>query len=293
MATTIGLSLFQSMPWPGLRDVLRDAEARGFDQIWFADHLMAFPKGGVLLEAWTALAAAAAVTERIRLGTAVTNIGYRNPALLAREAVTVDQISDGRLELGIGAAGTREQDPAVAGVDDFTPRERAERFDEFVACVDTLLRGASSFAGRYYRSDGFDTGGHLVQRPRPPLTLAAHGPSSLRTTARFADRWSVIVGTNFAVGGLESEVRRLGERLDELAAAEGRDPSSILRSGYVGRTGEPYWESAGALEDLIGRYREAGIDEFVFAYPTGWVGEMMGDPSGFLDLLAAVRGERM
>lgn len=285
--TTIGLALFQSIPWPELAGAAREAEQRGFEQLWLADHLMAFPRGGVLLEAWTTLSALAAVTDTIRLGTGVTNISYRNPAVLAKQAMTADQISAGRLELGIGAAGTREQDPAVAGIVDFGPRERAERFEEFVAAVDALLRGASSFEGRYYTSAGFSTGPHLVQHPRPPLTLAAHGTSSLRTAARYADRWSVIVGTNFAVGGLEDDVRRLGARLDELAVAAGRDPSSIVRSGYVGRTGEPYWESVGALRDLIARYREAGLDEFVFPYPAGWLTDVIGEPSAFLDRLAA------
>ena len=98
---------------------------------------------GTLLEPWTLLGALAVSTERVRIGTLVTNITYRNPALLAKQAITIDHISSGRLEIGIGAAGTQRDDARVAGVAEWTLSERAERFEEFVELVDTALRGES------------------------------------------------------------------------------------------------------------------------------------------------------
>src|ERR687896_1906691 len=131
-------ALLQNRPFDLLLADARLLEDAGFDTVWVGDHLMSFPKIGTLLEAWTLLGALAAATDRIRLGTLVTNITYRNPALLAKEAISVDHVSGGRLELGLGAAGTRRDDARVAGVDEWTVSERADRFDEFVEAIDTL-----------------------------------------------------------------------------------------------------------------------------------------------------------
>jgi alkanesulfonate monooxygenase SsuD/methylene tetrahydromethanopterin reductase-like flavin-dependent oxidoreductase (luciferase family) len=279
----------QNEPLDTLKGRWRAIEDAGFDSLWLIDHLMEFPKMGALLEAWTTLAALATSTSRIRIGTLVTNITYRNPALLAKEAITVDHLSAGRLELGVGAAGTRPADAHVAGVEDWTGAERVGRFGEFVEMLDGLLAGRiQAYEGRYYRTKGFARGPWPVQQPRPPLSIAAHGPKTLRVAARFADTWNGMAG--FGRTG-EDLVRFLSEcnaRLDELAEENGRQPGDIRRSVLVLNSGFRWWESTEALSDFLGTMRETGMQDFVFYYPP--YGDAAGaiDASGLLTLLADV-----
>jgi alkanesulfonate monooxygenase SsuD/methylene tetrahydromethanopterin reductase-like flavin-dependent oxidoreductase (luciferase family) len=259
-------------------------EDAGFHSLWLWDHLMAYPVMGVLLEAWTTLAAMAMSTSRIRIGTLVTNITYRNPAVVAKEAISVDHLSNGRLELGLGAAGTRTDDALVSGIDEWPKGERVERFAEFVEMVSSLTSGeADAYSGRYYKSDRFDRGPWPVQE-RMPLTIAAHGPKTLRVAARHADTWNVSAGFGRRFEGLIEFLREFNPRLDELAAEAGRDPGSIRRSLLVGTSGFDWWRSRQALEDFVGTVREAGTTDLVFAYPRS--GEIEG--SAFIDLLSAL-----
>ena len=190
----VGCVVVQGRPLDALRRDWALVEDAGFHSLWIFDHLMTYPVMGVLLEAWTTLAAMAVETTRVRIGTLVTNITYRNPALLAKEAITVDHLSGGRLELGIGAAGTRTDDALVSGVEAWPTSERVDRFAEFVEMVSQLTAGTSdAYAGRYYRSEHFSRGPWPVQE-RLPLTVAAHGPRTLRVAARHAETWSVSAG---------------------------------------------------------------------------------------------------
>jgi alkanesulfonate monooxygenase SsuD/methylene tetrahydromethanopterin reductase-like flavin-dependent oxidoreductase (luciferase family) len=227
---------------------------------------MAYPVMGVLLEAWTTLAAMAVSTSRVRIGTLVTNITYRNPALLAKEAITIDHLSGGRLELGLGAAGTRADDAAVAGIDEWPKGERVERFGEFVEMVSELTSGAEKYSGRYYRSDRFSAGPWPVQK-RLPITIGAHGPRTLRVAAKHADTWNVSAGFGRALEDLIGFLREYNERLDALAVEEGRRPSDIRRSLLIGGQGYEWWKSQQAFDDFIGSVTETGTSDLVFAYP--------------------------
>jgi alkanesulfonate monooxygenase SsuD/methylene tetrahydromethanopterin reductase-like flavin-dependent oxidoreductase (luciferase family) len=270
--------LLQNRPFEALRSDCLLLEDAGFDAVWVADHIMTFPKMGTLLEPWSLLGALAASTSRIRLGTLVTNITYRNPVLLAKEAVTIDNVSGGRLELGIGAAGTRRDDARVAGVDEWSVAERAARFEEFVELVDGLLTGRlDTYAGTYYRTDAFDRGSWTVQQPRPPLTIAAQGPRTLRVAARFADTWNALAGFGRSGEELLTFLRACNAQLDEFAAEAGRDPGDIRRSLLVMDSGFPWWESPGALADFLGVIASTGIQDFVFYYPP------YGDPAAKID----------
>ena len=260
-------------------------EALGLDTIWLAD-CFADPSvaTGPWFEAWTLLAGLATQTRRIRLGTLITHVVYRNPALLARQAMTVDHLSSGRLELGMGA-GASEQDWAMTGGSTPWPhRERVERLEEAVVIVDRLLReGTASVAGRYYRVDGAMLAPAPVQRPRPPLTIAAHGPASLDIAARYADAWNT-AGTYARLadwgsghrGTTTADVlrltRELSERLDEQAARCGRDPGGIVRSVLAGfewaAAPSAPWSSVAAFREFVGRYRELGFTEFICPEPT-------------------------
>jgi alkanesulfonate monooxygenase SsuD/methylene tetrahydromethanopterin reductase-like flavin-dependent oxidoreductase (luciferase family) len=189
MRAKCGVLIEQADPWSELVQNARAIEATGFDSVWVADHFAnPFEETG-WLEAWTALAGLATATDKIRLGTLVTNIVYRHPAIVAKQAVTVDHISGGRLTLGIGAGGvpTCHQ---MTGTPYWSGKERQDRLGEFVAMVSQLLREThSSFAGEHYSCE------NAFMQPRPvqarlPLLIAAHGPRSLKVAAEYGDTWS-------------------------------------------------------------------------------------------------------
>jgi alkanesulfonate monooxygenase SsuD/methylene tetrahydromethanopterin reductase-like flavin-dependent oxidoreductase (luciferase family) len=276
-----GLLIRLSEPWAALVAEWQELEALGFDSLWVADHF-------VLLsyEAWTALAGLASRTTRVRVGTLVTSTAFRNPAFLAKEALTVDHLSNGRLELGLGAgaagglrqsgaegqnrAAQFELDHSMTGLERWGDAERVGRFREAVWIVDRLLRGETvTYDGKYYRVQEASLGVAPLQRPRPPLTIAAYGPTMLKIAAAHADK--CIFGDRDAMEGRSplDAVRERNARLDADCQAVGRDPRTLgrmlLRYGRPGL--ENPWESTGAFCDLVGRYSEAGIGEFIFSYP--------------------------
>lgn len=286
----LGAVLLQNRPFDELRRDARVLEEAGFRTVWLADHVMSFPKMGTLLEPWTLLGALAVSTERVRIGTLVTNITYRNPALLAKQAITIDHISSGRLEIGIGAAGTMRDDARVAGVPEWSLPERAERFEEFVELVDTALRGESgSFAGEHYRTDSFERGPWPVQRPRPPLTIAAQGPRTLRVAASFADTWNALAGFGRTGEDLLAFLKSCNAELDDLAAEFGRSPTDIRRSLLVQDSGFTWWESSEALRDFLGAVTETGVQDVDLYYPPYGDAASGGlEASRFLELIASI-----
>ena len=195
----------------------------------------------------------------------VTNISLHNPAVLARQALTVDHVSDGRLELGIGAGGA-PIDHAMTGVPDWEPPERAARLREFVEIVDRLLRDeTTSYQGRYYRIENAEMHPAPVQKPRPPLTVAALGPKTLRTAAEYADSWNFFPEYGLTAREALEQTARRNRMLDECCAELGRDPGEISRSLLaIPRMVDAPFDSDDAFHDFVGRYREAGIDEFIF-----------------------------
>jgi alkanesulfonate monooxygenase SsuD/methylene tetrahydromethanopterin reductase-like flavin-dependent oxidoreductase (luciferase family) len=290
--TRFGCSFLQERPWHEFAPLCREIEEAGFDSLWVADHLMSYPRVGPMLEAWTMLGAIAASTTRIRIGTLVTNITYRNPALLAKEAITVDHISNGRVIVGVGAAGTREADPEVAGIEPWTKTERVERFAEFVEMLEGLLAGRfDAYDGRFYRTKGFDRGPWPVQHPRPPLMIAAHGERTLRVTAKYADQWNGLAGFGRTGAELFAFLKSTNATLDDLAVAAGRDPGAIRRSVLVGQVGEQWWSSGNALRDLIGRFGEAGIQDMIFNYPSSRAAPEYVTPERFMDVVAPAVAE--
>ncbi|HSR22335.1 MAG TPA: LLM class flavin-dependent oxidoreductase [Candidatus Eisenbacteria bacterium] len=257
-----GLCTDQNLSWEATLERWRLFERLGFDSAWDCDHFLQPSRPhGQYLEAWTLLAALAARTERIRVGVLVSSNTFRHPALLAKEAVTVDHVSGGRLELGLGA-GWYEPEHAMYGIELPPPRELVDRFEEAVEVVDGLLRGRlTSYEGRHYRLRDPHFQPPPAQRPRPPLTLGAHGPRMLRIAARYADAWSSF--------GTAEQIRSRNGILDEACGAIGRDPGQVLRSLYywVPRAGTDPWSSTDAFLDVVGRYREAGIEEFIIDHP--------------------------
>ena len=267
MATTMlrfGILTMQHPPWSALVERWRRYEALGFDSVWLCDHFVG-QQGEPLFEAWTLLAALAARTQRVRLGAAVTCATFRHPALLAKESVTVDYVSGGRLELGLGA-GWWAAEHALYGFPFGEPAERVTRFHEVVTVLDRLMSAGEdpvSFEGRIYRLHDAPFRPTPVQRPTPPLVLAAQGRKMLELVARHADAW---VGS---FGLTPGEVAARNRFLDERCAALGRDPRALRRvflwAPWV-QAVDP-WDSADAFRDFVGRYREAGISELIFDEP--------------------------
>lgn len=250
-------------PWSEMVERWRRFEALGFDSLWLSDHLVPpFNPSGPLLEAWTLLAALATQTERARIGVLVSCNTFRHPPLLAKQAVTVDHLSDGRLELGLGA-GWFVPEHEMFGVPFPEPPELVARFREAVELLDLMLRqDVTTYDGRYYQLRDAPCRPAPLQRPRPPLTLGAHGPTMLRLVAAHADRWNSL--------GTVAEIAARTRRLDATCAAIGRDPRAIVRSLlYVApqMPTEHPWSSPDAFADFVGRYRAVGVEEFLFQPP--------------------------
>lgn len=260
---TFGVMMLPNRPWPRLVELARRYEAEGWNTLWTADHLADQARlDQPWFDGWTVLGAWAQATSTIRLGPLVSSITLRRPVHLALEAASVDAISGGRLELGVGAAG-RVPDATMLGLPLWEPAERAGRLDEFVELVNGVLAGTTvEHHGRYYDVAGAVLGSTAVQQPIP-LTVAAHGPRTIDLAARVAARWNTFGGPGLDAAGLEDAVRRQCALLDEACERHGRDPSSISRSVLLDFVPEASWSSAAQFEDLVGRYTAIGIDDFV------------------------------
>jgi alkanesulfonate monooxygenase SsuD/methylene tetrahydromethanopterin reductase-like flavin-dependent oxidoreductase (luciferase family) len=262
-------------PWDELLARFRYVEELGFDLVTTADHFVDWTNPAVpWLEAWTLLAAAARETTRIRLATYVSQIPLRHPAMLARQALTVDHISGGRLEVGLGTGLTIDPAYDMIGIPNWEPKERVARFGEYVEVVDRLLSNErSSYEGRYYRIQNAAMNPRPLQRPRPPIVIAALSPVMLRHAARHADNWNSL---SFAPS-FEQQLTETAERvarIDDACAAIGRDPSSLRRSYLMfdpasraagGRIG--YYESESRFGEMVGRITELGISEVGLYFP--------------------------
>jgi len=219
----IGTLVLPNEPWSELVARWRRLEDGGVDSIWSCDHFTnPHRPGQPWFEASTSLAGLAAVTHRVRVGLLVGAIVSRSPVLFAKEAQTIDHLSGGRLEIGLGAGGAPTDQP-MWGVEEWSPTERVERFAEYVELVDRLARDDDvTYQGSWYRTAGAITAPGFVQRPRPPMVLAAHSPATLRVAARYADTWNTY-------GPTVEEARATSERLDHACIAIGRDSTRRAR----------------------------------------------------------------
>jgi alkanesulfonate monooxygenase SsuD/methylene tetrahydromethanopterin reductase-like flavin-dependent oxidoreductase (luciferase family) len=220
-----------SPSWDTVVGRFKYIEDLGFDLVTTGDHFVDWTNPiAPWFEAWTLLAALARETSRIRIATYVTQFPLRNPAMLAREALTVDHISNGRLEVGLGTGLAIDPAYDMIGVPNYEAKERVARFREYVALVDQLLSNeTTTFEGQYYSAKGAVMNPRPVQRPRPPIVIAALGPVMLKIAAQFADNWNSL---SFA-DDLESQLAETRQRIESIDAAcdtLGRDPATLRRS---------------------------------------------------------------
>lgn len=217
--------------WESVRGIARQAEAAGFDSVWVSDHLfLDWGKYGgsseprAALECWTTLSALAAATERVRIGSMALCNDLRNPALLAKMVASLDLLSGGRLEVGIGA-GWYEPEYEAAGIPFDPPGDRIARLGEAVEIVRRLLSGEElSFTGDHYDIDGAICRPGPQQKPHPALWIGGKGDYLLKTAARVADGW------NFSwIGSIDTYAERK-QAADQACEAAGRDPVSLRRS---------------------------------------------------------------
>ncbi|KXP14089.1 LLM class flavin-dependent oxidoreductase [Tsukamurella pseudospumae] len=266
-----GVVILPQYPWPEARRRWRKAEELGFDHAWTYDHLswrtLADQPWGATVPLLTA---AATATDRIRLGTFVTSPNFRHPVPFAKDLAGVDEISGGRLLLGIGSGGTGF-DAFVLGQPELTPRERHERFVEFTRDLDVLLRfeqhGPVSFDGPHYRAVGARMVGTPAQSPRMPFVLAANGPKGLRLVAEQGQGWVTTGPDGDGGDAWWSRVAELSQRLDDALDGAGRAPGSIDRYLSIDSGGTYSLSSPDAADDAVGRSAELGFTDVILHWP--------------------------
>lgn len=277
-----GILTFGVAPYVDLEREWRWAEELGLDAAWITD-TFALPQLSDY-EAWTLLAALARATSRLRIGTLVTTIVARHPSLLASAALTVDHVSGGRLELGIGA-GDEAADNDVFGLPRWTPAERLLRLDEYLGSLDRLLRGESveGAGDRYPVTRAMLV--RPVQHPRPPIVVAAEGPRAIQLAAQRADGWCTLGGRPTTRGASVSDqeaasaTRARVQDLERGCRDAGRDPAAIRRIVLAFRAPVDPLSSLAAFDEFVGRYADVGINEFVFYWPPPAVLRHGGQPS--------------
>jgi len=274
-----GLKLSQDATIDQLRAVWRVADEAGFDHCWCMDHLATLgPRDdGPIFEAWTLLAGMAVATSRTRIGCMVTGNTYRHPAVLAKAAVTVDHLSGGRLEFGLGA-GWAENEHTMLGLPFGTKRDRADWLEEACEIIRSLwTQQRTTFDGKQYKLTGAIAEPKPVQQPHPPIWIGGSGRQrTLRITARYADVWN-------AAGGSPGEVAEVSAVLDRRCAEIGRDPAQIRRSVQARVS-----EANDDLLRLVESYQAVGITEIVLMVQGQDPARQAGEIADLLPRLRAV-----
>ncbi len=271
----LGVCVLPEYPWAEAEPIWRRVEELGFDSAWTYDHITwsGLPSGP-WYGAWPTLTAAAVATSRIRLGTLVSSANFRHPVPFAQEIMSLDDISGGRLTVGIGA-GTTSSDAKVLGGEGWSGKERAARYAEFVQIMDAMLTGATAgsthttYTGEYYSASSARLEPGCPQKPRTPFALAATGPRGLELTARYAQTW-VCVGSDSGEATADEQYAHFGAlvaKLEQACERVGRDPGSIDRLVLTGFGPVQPLESVAAFEDAHARYAALGFTDLIVHYP--------------------------
>lgn len=258
----------RSPSWTDILAIAQAAESAGFDSFWLPDHLLFTPEGEAgqgFWECWSLLAAVAASTSRIQIGPFVTCTGFRNPALLAKIADTVDEISGGRLILGLGAGWVESEYHAYG----FPFDRRVSRFEEAIQIIHPLLRhGTVDFAGEFYSARECELRPRGPRTNGPPIMIGTTGDRMLHIAARYADLWNVFFLWT------DNDLQRvitLQKQVDDACLAVGRDPRTLQRTACVlvelpGAVGTefqapPLRGTPQEIAEILRAYARAGITE--------------------------------
>ena len=256
----ISVKLAPTFEYAELEQFWRAADDLGFEAVWNYDHFYGLVDNTKLThEGWTTLAAMAVVTRNARVGCMVTGVTYRNPAILAKMAVTVDHISGGRLDFGIGA-GWHEAEHRGYGIEFPSAGTRVAMLDEALTVIRRLWTEESvTFEGRFYTLQDAICEPKPVQRPHPPIVVGGSQPKMLRVIARHADEWNM---------PSHQDPREWGEastRLTEACAEVGRDPAAVRRSVQLFLHPRDPEQVTGQL-DLLPRYAELDCEHAVLSF---------------------------
>jgi len=279
--------------WSDTLTLAKHAEATGWHGVWYADHFMpnAEDTSGPTSECWTTLAALAVAVPRVRIGALVSGNTYRHPAVLAKMAANVDNISGGRCVLGLGA-GWQENEHKAYGIEFSTLGGRMKRYEEACEVVTGLLsKSQTDFAGKYYTLTAAPLAPKPVQSPLPLLIGGGGEQKTLRIAAKYANEWNV--------WGTPEVLARKGAILNQYCEEIGRDPKSIKHStqGMLTLTddkeavermkasGRPVIGGDGpGVRAIIEQYIEAGVDEVII--PDFNLGRSVADKTAIMDRFA-------
>jgi F420-dependent oxidoreductase-like protein len=257
-------TVLEGTTFGALRDLWRCAdEIDVYELAWMNDHFLPVlgDRSGPCLESWVTVTALAQATTRLRVGFLVSAMIYRHPAVLAKMAATLDIVSGGRLELGLGAGWAADECTAY-GIDLPPLGERFDRFEEGCHVVTSLLtQEVSNFQGRFFRLVNAPCEPKPIQRPHPPIMIGGTGPKrTLRAVARFADHWNYPISP-VSVDESVDEWRRLRDVLADHCADIGRDPATITTSVQLGYSSDP-----NSLADRAAMWREVGADVGILSF---------------------------
>ncbi|WP_433169028.1 LLM class flavin-dependent oxidoreductase [Kribbella sp. CA-247076] len=275
-----GITILPEYRWKDAAPRWRRAEELGFDHAWTYDHLT---WSGLQDAPWygttPTLTAAALATSTVRLGSFVISPNFRHPLALTRDILAIDDVSGGRFLCGLGSGGGI--DTTIQGGDELTPRQKVDRFAEFVALLDTLLTtDGVDFKGEYFETRNGRTLPGCVQQPRVPFVMAANGPRSLRLAVRYGAGWVTTGKKSPDFGTWFATVTDLSRRMDDVLGGRPFDRYLALDSARYSLS------SVDAFEDVVGRAADLGFTDVITHWPRA-----DGVYSGSVDVLETVAAE--
>ncbi|MFF7790341.1 LLM class flavin-dependent oxidoreductase [Streptomyces sp. NPDC007991] len=281
-----GITILPEYRWAEAKPRWQAAEAYGFAHAWTFDHL---GWGPLVEHTWfgavPTLSAAATVTSRIELGFMVASPNFRHPLSFARDVLAVDDLSDGRCTVGIGAGGVGGYDVEVFGG---TTKAASpfRRYREFVELLDALLtKDRVDYSGEYYTAVDARSAPGCVQRPRTPFVLAANGPKALALAAKHGEGWVTLGTDHDSLDGWWRSLAEVSARFDEALAAESRAPAAVRR--FLQTDAAPVFSlsSVECYRDFLGRADELGFTDVLAPWPRA-SGPFAGDEA-ILDTVAS------
>jgi alkanesulfonate monooxygenase SsuD/methylene tetrahydromethanopterin reductase-like flavin-dependent oxidoreductase (luciferase family) len=288
----LGLMLVPTRPWAQTAEEFRWAEEVGYDVAYLYDHLTHPTAAGQwLADGFTTLTAAAAVTDAMEIGTLVASATLHSPVRLARLAATVDDVSGGRLVLGLGAGS-----PRCAAADrgeDPTPAQMHRRLVDVVEGLAAVFEGVTQWQGATRSFGGLETAPLPAGAARPYLMLAAHGPRAIDLMVRHADGWNTYGGPGASSAEPDvywDDVSAQADRVTAACERAGRDPASLRRSLLVGYGTVRPTASVAAYVETVGRAADLGFDEVVVYGPHGPGERFTSDPDVHARAVERIRG---